>query len=174
MLVFPVQAGVSLHQAPYLIECGIEPVIAATIVSTFSPLSAAATVACAMLPRAVSIRYPLAATGALLTLGIVLMLGIRSAAQGYLAASVFGFGLGALLTLLPIAWADYFGRTHFGAIRGIALSAQVLAQAAGPLLSGVLRDMTGNYRLALQSFAALAALSIVAALTARQPRALRR
>jgi sugar phosphate permease len=172
-LVFPVQAGVSLHQAPYLIECGIEPVIAATIVSTFSAMSAVATVACAMLPRAVPIRYPLAATGALLTLGIVLMLGIRSAAQGYLAASVFGFGLGALLTLLPIAWADYFGRTHFGAIRGIALSAQVLAQAVGPLLSGVLRDMTGNYRLALQSFAALAALSIVAALLARQPRARR-
>ena len=173
-LVFPVQAGVSLHQAPYLIECGIEPVIAATIVSAFSAMSAVATVACAMLPRAVPIRYPLAATGALLTLGILLMLGIRSAAQGYLAASVFGFGLGALLTLLPIAWADYFGRTHFGAIRGIALSAQVLAQAAGPLLSGVLRDITGNYRLALQSFAALAALSIVAALLARQPRALRR
>ena len=61
----------------------------------------------------------------------------------------------------------------FGAIRGIALSAQVLAQAAGPLLSGALRDMTGDYQLALQSFAALAALSVVAALTARQPRAWR-
>jgi sugar phosphate permease len=169
-LVFPVQAGVSLHQAPYLIECGIDPTISATIVGTFSALSAVATVACAALPRAMPIRYPLAATGAILTLGILLMLGIRSAGQGYLAASVFGFGLGALLTLLPVAWADYFGRTHFGAIRGIALSAQVLAQAAGPLLSGVLRDMTGNYQLALQCFAALAALSVVAALTARQPR----
>ena len=169
-LVFPVQAGVSLHQAPYLIECGIDPTIAATIVGTFSALSAVATVACAALPRTVPIRYPLAATGAILTLGILLMLGIRSAGQGYLAASVFGFGLGALLTLLPVAWADYFGRTHFGAIRGIALSAQVLAQAAGPLLSGVLRDMTGDYQLALQCFAGLAALSVVAALTARQPR----
>ncbi len=172
-LVFPVQAGVSLHQAPYLIERGIDPTIAATIVSTFSVMSAVATVACGLLPRSVPIRYPLAATGAILTLGVVLMLDIRSAGQGYLSASVFGFGLGALLTLLPVAWADYFGRTHFGAIRGIALSAQVLAQAAGPLLSGALRDMTGDYQLALQSFAALAALSVVAALTARQPRAWR-
>jgi len=168
-LVFPVQAGVSLHQAPYLIECGIKPVIAATIVSTFSALSAVATLACAALPRTVPIRYPLAATGAILALGVVLMLPVRSAAEGYLAASVFGFGIGALLTLLPIAWADYFGRANFGAIRGLALSAQVLAQAAGPLLSGVLRDMTGNYRLALQSFAVLAALSVAAALSARQP-----
>ncbi len=169
-LVFPVQAGVSLHQAPYLIECGIDPTIAAMIVSTFSLMSAAATVACGAMPRTVPIRYPLAATGAILALGIVLMLGIRSAAQGYLAASVFGFGIGAILTLLPVAWADYFGRSHFGAIRGIALSAQVLAQAAGPLLSGALRDMTGDYRLALQCFVVLAVLSVVAALTARQPR----
>jgi OFA family oxalate/formate antiporter-like MFS transporter len=132
-------------------------------------MSAAATVACGALPRALPIRYKLAATGAILTLGILLMLGIRSAAQGYLAASVFGFGIGALLTLMPVAWADYFGRTHFGAIRGIALSAQVLAQAAGPLLSGALRDMTGNYRLALQCFAVLAMLSVAAALMARQP-----
>jgi MFS transporter, OFA family, oxalate/formate antiporter len=170
VLVYPVQAGVSLHQAPYLIERGIDPTIAATIVSTFSLLSAAATVVCGVLPRAMPMRYQLAATGAILTLGIIVMLGVRSAAQGYLAAGVFGFGIGGVLTLLPIAWADYFGRTHFGAIRGIALPAQVLAQAAGPLLSGALRDMTGNYRLALQSFAVLAALSVIAALTARQPR----
>ena len=83
---------------------------------------------------------------------------------------MFGFGIGGILTLLPIAWADYFGRAHFGAIRGIALPAQVLAQAAGPLLSGALHDLTGNYRARLQCFAALAALSILAALAARQPR----
>ena len=36
LLVFPVQAGVSLHLAPHLIERGISPTIAATIVSAFS------------------------------------------------------------------------------------------------------------------------------------------
>ena len=127
-------------------------------------------VACGLLPRFMPIRYPLAATGAILALGVVLMLDIHTAGQGYLAASVFGFGLGALLTLLPVAWADYFGRANFGSIRGIALSAQVLAQAAGPLLSGVLRDWTGGYERSLECFAVLALLSIVAALLARQPR----
>ena len=169
MLVYPVQAGVSLHQAPYLIERGLSPTIAATIVSTFSALSAVATVACGALPRALPIRYPLAATGAILTLGVVLMLAVHSAAIGYLSAAVFGFGIGAILTLLPVAWADYFGRTHYGAIRGIALSAQVLAQATGPLLSGALRDMTGDYRASLWCFVALSLCSIFAALVARRP-----
>ncbi len=136
VLVYPVQAGVSLHQAPFLIERGIDPTIAATIVSTFSLTSALATLACGALPRAAPIRYPLAATGAILTLGVLLLLGVETAFEGYIAAGVFGFGIGAILTLLPIAWADYFGRAHFGAIRGIALPAQVLAQAVGPRVLG--------------------------------------
>ncbi|HEX5454920.1 MAG TPA: MFS transporter [Stellaceae bacterium] len=169
VLVYPVQAGVSLHQAPLLIERGLDPTVAAMVVSLFSAMSAVATVACGALPRAIPIRYPLAATGAILTLGVLLMLGVRSAPQAYLAAGMFGFGIGAVLTLMPIAWADYFGRAHFGAIRGIALPAQVLAQAAGPLLSGALHDLTGDYRLSLECFAALAALSVLAALVAREP-----
>jgi MFS transporter, OFA family, oxalate/formate antiporter len=97
------------------------------------------------------------------------MLGIDTAAQAYVAGGLFGFGIGAVLTLVPIAWADYFGRAHFGAIRGIALSAQVCAQAAGPLLSGVLRDWSGSYVLSLECFFALALASVVIALLARQP-----
>ncbi len=169
-LVYPVQAGVSLPQAPYLIERGIDPTIAATIVSSFSAMSAVATLVCGGLPRALPIRYQLAATGAILAAGVVLLLGVQSAAQGFLAAGVFGFAIGAVLTLLPVAWADYFGRAHFGAIRGIALPAQVLSQALGPLLSGALHDLTGDYRWSLQCFAVLAALSVMAALLARQPR----
>jgi MFS transporter, OFA family, oxalate/formate antiporter len=170
VLVYPVQAGVSLHQAPYLIERGIDPTIAATIVSFFSAMSAVATLVCGVLPRAMPIRYPLAATGAILAISVVLLLGVHSAAQAYLAAGAFGLAIGAVLTLLPVAWADYFGRAHFGAIRGIALPAQVLAQATGPLLSGALHDLTGDYRASLQCFAVLAVLSVVAALLARRPR----
>jgi OFA family oxalate/formate antiporter-like MFS transporter len=171
MLVYPVQAGISLHQAPYLIERGIAPALAATIVSTFSLMSAVASIACGFLPRVLPVRYPLAAIGATLTLAPILMLRIASPAEAYIAAALFGFGVGGILTLLPVAWGDYFGRTNFGAIRSVALSAQVLAQACGPLLSGALRDWTGGYQWSLKCFAALAGLSIIAALAARPPRA---
>jgi len=169
VLAYPVQAGVSLHQAAHLIERGVVPTIAATIVSAFSLMSAAASLACGFLPRSLPIRYLLAVTGLFLTAGTLLMVGITSSGQGYVAAALFGFGIGGLLTLLPIAWADYFGRANFAAIRGVALSAQVLAQAAGPLLSGALHDWTGNYVLSLQCFAGLSGLSILAALMARGP-----
>jgi len=170
-MVYPIQAGISLHQAPHLIERGIAPAVAATIVSTFSACSALATLACGFLPRRWPIRYPLALTAACFVVSPLLMKTIASPGEAYLAAALFGLGVGGILTLLPIAWADYFGRTHFGAIRSVALSAQVVAQAAGPLLSGGFRDWTGNYQLSLSLFAGLGALSVAAALLSRRPAA---
>jgi OFA family oxalate/formate antiporter-like MFS transporter len=169
LFAYPVQAGVSLHQAPYLVECGLSPTTAAGIVSVFSLMSGIASLGFGLFPRSVPIRYALVLTAIALSIGTSIMLGIASAHDGFIAASFFGIGVGGLLTLLPIAWADYYGRASYGAIRGIALSVQVLAQASGPLLSGILRDWSGNYALSLRCFVALSCLSIVAALLARQP-----
>ncbi len=170
VLVYPVQAGVSLHQAANLIEHGVAPTIAASTVSLFSLMSGVASAMCGLMPRSLPIRYPMALGGVFLTIGCLAMIGIASARQGAIAAAVFGLGIGGMLTLLPIAWADYFGRANYGAIRGLALSAQVLAQATGPVLSGALHDWTGNYARSLECFAALSSLSVIAALAAHRPR----
>jgi sugar phosphate permease len=169
LFAYPVQAGVSLHQAPFLIERGLTPTVAATIVSAFSFMSGLASLGFGFFPRSLPIRYALALTGIALSIGTFGLLGVRSPRQGFLAAAMFGVGVGGLLTLLPIAWADYYGRISYGAIRGIALSVQVLAQASGPLLSGILRDWSGSYDLSLQCFFVLSCLSVLAALLAREP-----
>ncbi|HEY3847183.1 MAG TPA: MFS transporter [Acetobacteraceae bacterium] len=170
LFAYPVQAGVSLHQAPFLIERGLLPAVAATVVSTFSFMSGVASLAFGFFPRALPVRYALALAALLQLVGTLTMLGVHAPLHAYLAAAAFGAGIGGLLTLLPIAWADYYGRRSFGAIRGLALTGQVLEQAAGPLLSGVLRDRSGNYDLSLECFAALSALALLTALVARPPR----
>jgi sugar phosphate permease len=169
LLVYPVQAGVSLHQAPFLIERGLSPTIAATVVGLFSMVSGVATLCFGLVPGWVPIRLRLAAVGVFACLGPALLLSVHSAAQAYVAVSFFGLGIGGLLTMLPIAWADYYGRRSYGAIRGLALTVQVLAQASGPLLSGVLRDATGTYDLSLTVCAILASLGGAVALLAKAP-----
>jgi MFS transporter, OFA family, oxalate/formate antiporter len=167
--VYPVQAGVSLHQAPHLIERGLSPTVAATIVSTFSLTSALAVLGFALFARRIGIRTSLGLAGACLAASAVLMLGIATPIEGFIAACCFGAGIGGVLTVLPLAWADYFGRASFGAIRGAALTVQVSAQAAGPLLSGLLRDAYGTYVASLTCFAALSLLGVLAALLVRPP-----
>ncbi|HZT48781.1 MAG TPA: MFS transporter [Hyphomicrobiaceae bacterium] len=169
LAVFPVQAGISLHQAPHLIERGLGPAVAATIVSTFSLFSAVSSLGFGLLTRRIGVRIALMLASLLLGLGAGLMLMVALPWHGYAAASCFGLGIGGVLTVLPIAWADYFGRTSFGAIRGVALTVQVTAQAAGPLLSGLLRDATGDYTLSLAVFTAIALAGALIGLIARAP-----
>jgi OFA family oxalate/formate antiporter-like MFS transporter len=169
VLLYPVQAGVSLHQAPHLIERGISPIVAATVISFFSATSAVASFGVGFLPRRWPMRYILLASAVLMSAGSFGLIAIASAEEAYLAAGLFGFGLGGIMTLLPVAWADYFGRESYGAIRGVVLSLQVMAQAVGPLLSGALRDWSGNYTDSLLVFGVLAGLAAVVALAARRP-----
>ena len=169
LLVYPVQAGLSLHQAPLLIERGLDPTVAATAVSTFALLSAITGFAYGFWPRRVPLRFALALVGLSLAAASVLMGSVHSAPLAYGAAALFGVGVGGMLTMLPIAWADYFGRQSFGAIRGAALTVQVVAQASGPVLSGALRDATGNYAASTATFAVLAFAAVVAALLAGPP-----
>ena len=169
LLVYPVQSGISLHQAPLLIERGLDATVAATAVSTFALLSAIAGFAYGFWPRRVPLRFALALVGLSLAASSVLMNNVQAAPLAYGAAALFGLGIGGLLTVLPIAWADYFGRQSYGAIRGVALTIQVTAQAAGPVLSGALRDATGNYSLSLTTFAVLAFAGTAAALFAAPP-----
>jgi len=170
VLVYPVQAGVSLHQAAHLIERGLTPITAATAIGVFSAMSAVAGFGVGFLPRRWPVRFAMSVAGLLLATGTFGLIGVRSAEAAYLAVGLFGLGIGGVMTLLPVAWADYFGRESFGAIRGVALSLQVLAQAAGPLVSGALRDWTEDYTWSLTLFGCLAGLAAVAALVAQRPR----
>ena len=113
VMVYPVQAGVSLHQAPHLIAA--------------RPRSDHGGVHRQRLLGDVDagdgrLRIPAAATADPVSAGACrracwrparwLMPGVARPTEGFLAAGLFGLGIGAMLTLTPVAWADYFGRAR--------------------------------------------------------------
>ena len=154
-LVFPVQAGISLHQAPHLLERGLSPATAALVVSSFSLISGLSALLYGFTIRRLGVRLNLFFAGLSLAFGALFMLLIDSALLAFTAAALFGIGIGGVLCILPIVWADYFGRKSFGSIRGIVLTIQVAAQALGPILSGLLRDWSNSYDLSLLLFAGM-------------------
>ena len=168
-MIYPVQAGMSLHQAAHMIEIGLSPANAATAVSLFTATSAITGFSYGLLGRGVSVKGALAVGGVILAASALVMVRATSFPEALLAGALFGAGIGAVHVILPVAWADYFGRKSFGAIRGVALSIQVGAQAAGPLMSGILRDYTGNYTASLVLFGTLSLLGALAALLTRAP-----
>ena len=153
VFIYPVQAGVSLHQAPHLIERGISLGVAATAISSFSLMSALGGLLFSQLEAKFGVRKSLSSAAAVMALGTILMILVADNLTAYMSAMVFGIGIGGLITLLPVAWANNFGREHIGSIRGITVPLQTLAQASGPFISGFLYDLTGGYEAPLSYFA---------------------
>jgi OFA family oxalate/formate antiporter-like MFS transporter len=170
-LIFVVQSGISLHQAPVMIAQGIDATAAASVIGLFAIVAAASGFAVGWLGPRVPVRVGLAGAALLVAAGAMLTADVKTLADGYLSASVYGMGIGALMTFVPVAFADYFGRAHYGAIRGLALPAQVLGQAVGPIIAGGLFDTSGSYRLAMWVFATIAIVAALLVLVARPPRA---
>lgn len=170
LLVFPVQSGISLHQAPHLMERGLSPALAAATVSVFSVAVALASLLFGALGHRVPVRGLLACGALLMATGALAMRAVDGPALAFASAIAFGAGIGGIFAILPVAWANYFGRAHFGAIRGITLPAQVGGQALGPLIAGALHDWRGDYAAGLAVFAAMALCAAGVALLVRSPR----
>lgn len=100
--------------------------------------------------------------------------------------AMLGHGFGMLLLALATSWllvwlfvlfhgvawgvrgpiqsamrADYFGATSFGKIMGFSSMIVMMGMVIGPVVAGVLRDRTGDYRLGFIILAAVAALGSV-------------
>jgi sugar phosphate permease len=65
--------------------------------------------------------------------------------------------------------ADYFGRSSIGMILGLSFMIIMIGQVGGPMIAGVLADLTGNYRLGFTVLAVLAGLGSLFFLFARKP-----
>jgi MFS transporter, OFA family, oxalate/formate antiporter len=171
LLMFPVQAGISLHQAPHLMERGLSPALAAATVSAFSVAAALASLLFGAAGQRISVRGSLACGALLMAAGALMMRAVDGPALAFASAISFGAGIGGIFTMLPVAWANYFGRAHFGAIRGVTLPAQVGGQALGPLIAGALHDYRGDYAGGLAVFATMSVCAAAIALLVRPPRA---
>ena len=79
----------------------------------------------------------------------------------YIAAGLFIAGSSSATSLYPAVIADCFGRGHIGAISGVSFSIAGGAAAVGPLLAGLIRDLTGTYEMAFVLGAALNITAII-------------
>ena len=65
--------------------------------------------------------------------------------------------------------ADYFGRSAIGMILGLSFMIIVIGQIGGPMIAGIMADMTGDYRAGFTMLAVLAGLGSLFFLFAKKP-----
>jgi cyanate permease len=166
--------GVNLHLFAYVTDGGLSAAVAASMITYLYTLHTVAKPLWGLIAERVHVRHCIAACYAGGALGVmVLLLAPASVAGLALFGTVYGLTRGAQSFVTSLAWADYFGREAQGAIRGLASPFRHLSAAAGPVVGGVLYDVTGNYRLAFAIFAAAFLAGAAVALAARPPRSAR-
>ena len=94
-----------------------------------------------------------------------LALGLGGIEYAMVAAIALGFAVGAEVDLIGYFTARYFGLAHYGAIYGLQYSIFIFGAAIGPVYTGYIWDVTGNYDLALVIAAALMVPVVAIALT---------
>ena len=94
-------------------------------------------------------RVPIRIIGAGSFVGLAAAMGLALVGRNefFLFGSgiLFGLSVGAGMILHSYIFAEYFGRTFLGSIRGIVLPVMLISNAIGAPLVGYLRDSTGSY-----------------------------
>ena len=169
-MVFLVQAGVNTHLAAYLRDQGLNAAFAGFGISLNAAFLGLGSIAWGWATERFPPRYVLAAVAVTVGVSSALFVIADSRAEILVYAVLFGFGVGGLLSVPPVGYADYYGRRSLGVIRGVTEPLTSFGQAIGAVMAGLVYDFTDSYQWAFAAFAVMGGLATVLVLFARPPR----
>lgn len=167
--LFLVQAGINTHLAALLRDEGLSVFLSGLGLSLSAAFMGAGSLAWGWVAERFPVRYVLTGVAIAVAVPALLFLTADTTIEGLAFSALFGFGVGGMLSVPPVAYADYYGRRSLGAIRGVTEPFTSLEQAIGTVAAGAVFDLTGSYDIALTVFASLGGLTAVALLFARPP-----
>ena len=138
--LFLIQAGTNTHAAAFFRDQGLDAATAGLAISLNAAFLGIGGLVWGRVVEGCSPRYVMAAVALVMAAGSALFVTVDTAVEALVCSSIFGFGLGGMLTVPPVALADYFGRRSLGAVRGVTEPFTTFGQAVGALVPGVVFD----------------------------------
>ncbi len=155
--------AVQVHQTKYLVEIGFAPMEAAWSLGAVAMASIPGQIALGALSDRIGreIVWALCCAGFAICYAALLLLAAQPS-HPLLWVMVLSQGLlgYAFTAIMGPAVAEIFEGRHFGAVFSLLMVSLIFGGALGPLVTGLLYDWTGNYRIA---FGLGVALSVVCA-----------
>lgn len=147
-------SAVTLHQFNYITDKGFSEATAAGVVTLYAFLAIVAKLIYGFVSERVHIRY--LAIFCMVGGGIAISIfNFATTVQHlYIYAVVYGLTRGAFILVTPLTWANYFGRTFQGTIRGFTGPFGLISSAGGPLFGAWIFDHYGSYKIAFIVYSA--------------------
>jgi MFS family permease len=162
--------SINFHQIPYLVDQGLSSTAAASVVTVFSTVGAFGGLAGGYAAGRITARWTMIASLVVMAIGPMILLQADTLALALVYAVAYGTFFGSTVAMNQAIYADYFGRTSLGVIRGSFQPVQLVLNAAGPFLTGLWVDRAGSYALPFVVFSLCLLTAAVLLLFAPYPR----
>jgi MFS family permease len=149
-------AGINFHLYPFLTDRGVSAGTAVFILSVIAVSGGVGGLLLGLLTEKYQAKKVLAI--ALAVLGILLcsiFWAIRNEAVLFVFALFFGLLRGGMLPLIPLVWAEVYGRESLGTVLSLSGPVRLTANALGPVFGGLCFDMLGDYVVPFLIFSSL-------------------
>ena len=167
LLVVSCTYTILMHIVPHVIDVGIPPSKAATVLATLGGVSMAGRLVMGATADRVGTRMALMISISLILTGMCYLPWASALWMFYVFAVFQGLGHGGFYALISPTVAEFFGTRSHGVLFGTVIFSTTIGGALGPFLAGYLFDVTNTYRVVFLTLAgtSLAALLLTATLT---------
>jgi len=164
-----VTEGVSVHFVILLVDRGWSMEAASSLLGVSALIGAPARIGMGWLGDLADKRR--------LIMGLLAALSVSVLLMGYTAAAIvftpcmiiYSLAYGGLASLQEPIRADYFGTKAFATIQGVSRTVTTIGTFMGPIIAGLLYDLTQSYMIAFAIFSVVSLLSLLLMLLAKRP-----
>ena len=164
-----VHTSIGVHMGVYFRDVGLGPTSTALAISLSWIVSAIGSVGWGVVTDRVPIRYAYSLMFLIQAVSTLYLMLVGGTLGIFLAAALFGVVSSASNVIPSVMYANYFGRSSLGRIRGVGEVGVLLGQATGPITAGILFGLQGNYDAIFTVFVLMALVCSVVGLKATVP-----
>ena len=168
-ILMAVSGSVNFTFVSHMTQNGIDADTARSALAVWAGMGIVGGVLGGELRQRLAVRYSLPLVILITTSALVWFVLTDSVWMAFVFAVWHGLSFGAQLPLNRISFPDYFGRYSVGRIRSVTAPPQLLINAFGPLVSGLVIDNRGSYDLIYVVFVGLLLSVALSVLLARRP-----
>lgn len=153
--------SIIVHIVPHITDLGISAIVAASALTTIGGLSIGGRIVMGSVADRIGDKPTMVFGFILMSATLLWLLVAKEMWMLYLFAAVFGFAYGSIIPLGSTMIAELFGLSSHGVILGVVSFGAAIGGAIGPVMAGLIYDITDSYQLAFLIYAGVAIVAII-------------
>ena len=149
-----------VHIVPYGRDRGLEPTTAAAVLSVIGGVSMLGRISMGTANDRIGGKRSLLFSFGVLIMALIWLQFAHNAWMLFVFAVMYGFAHGAFFTVMSPTVAEFFGIDSHGLIFGMILFCGTIGGSLGPIVAGLIFDLTGSYRTAFILLAIMALIGL--------------